>query len=101
EFHGTIAQWKGLGFVTILGLIGTALAMILFYKLIQQTSAIFASIVTYLMPIVAVMWGILDGEKLTLTHAIGGVLILMGVYLIQKKSHTAKEKPQKSPMQLS
>src|SRR5690606_7611985 len=86
EFSGTPEQWKGLGYVTILGLVGTATAMILFYKLIQQTSAIFASVVTYLMPVVAVMWGILDGEKLTVIHALGGILILAGVYLIQTKS---------------
>jgi len=86
EFEGTEEQWEGLGFVSILGLIGTALAMILYYKLIQQTSAIFASVVTYLMPIVAVMWGFLDGEVFTWTHVIGGLLILLGVYLIQMKT---------------
>ncbi len=92
EFEATPLQLRGLGFVTILGLVGTATAMILFYKLIQQTSAIFASVVTYLMPIVAVFWGILDGEKLTLIHVFGGILILLGVYLIQKKPKTVQPK---------
>lgn len=91
EFESTPEQWKGLGYVTILGLIGTATAMILFYKLIQQTSAIFASVVTYLMPVVAVIWGIIDGEKLTTIHALGGILILAGVYLIQMNSKKVKE----------
>jgi len=86
NFTGAAAQWKGLGFVAILGLVGTAIAMILFYKLIQMTSAIFASVVTYLMPVIAVLWGILDGEKLTWVHGLGGLLILSGVYLIQMKS---------------
>lgn len=86
EFTASPEQLKGLGFVAILGLLGTATAMILFYKLIQMTSAIFASTVTYLMPIVAVGWGFLDGEKLTLVHLTGGFLILLGVYLIQLKS---------------
>lgn len=86
EFIASPEQLKGLGFVAILGLLGTATAMILFYKLIQMTSAIFASTVTYLMPIVAVGWGFLDGEKLTLVHLTGGFLILLGVYLIQLKS---------------
>lgn len=84
-FQGTPAQWEGLGYVTILGFIGTALAMILYYRLLQLTSAIFASMVTYLMPVVAVLWGILDGESLTWLHAAGGGLILLGVYLIQKR----------------
>lgn len=92
DFEATPVQLKGLGYITILGLMGTALAMILYYKLIQQTNAIFASVVTYLMPIVAVMWGILDGEKLTWIHAAGGVLILTGVYLIQmQKTKSAVE----------
>lgn len=94
EFEATSVQLEGLGYVAVLGLVGTAIAMILFYKLIQQTSAIFASVVTYLMPIVAVMWGILDGEKLTWLHGVGGLLILSGIYLIQspklKKSKIPK-----------
>lgn len=94
EFEATSVQLEGLGYVAILGLVGTAIAMILFYKLIQQTSAIFASVVTYLMPIVAVMWGVLDGEKLTWLHGVGGLLILSGIYLIQspklKKSKIPK-----------
>lgn len=85
-FQGTPEQWEGLGYVSILGIFGTAIAMILFYKLIQLTSAIFASMTAYLMPIVAVIWGVLDGEVLTWIHAVGGVLILAGVYLIQKKN---------------
>lgn len=83
-FEGTVVQWEGLGYVTILGIMGTALAMILFYRLIQLTSAIFASMVAYLMPIVAVIWGLLDGEILTWTHFGGGAFILLGVFLIQK-----------------
>lgn len=85
DFTASQVQLKGLGFVAILGLIGTATAMILYYKLIQQTSAVFAASVTYLMPIIAVIWGILDGEKLHLTHLAGGILILLGIYLIQEK----------------
>src|SRR5690606_38208754 len=87
----TAAQWQGLGYVAILGLVGTALAMILFYKLLQLTSALFASMVTYLIPIVAVMWGVLDGERLDWSHALGGALILMGVYLIQRKPNRMPE----------
>lgn len=92
DFTGAGYQWKGLGYVAILGLLGTATAMILFYKLIQMTSAIFASVVTYLMPVVAVMWGILDGEKLTWVHGAGGILILLGVYLIQISPPKKKKK---------
>lgn len=92
EFTGSNEQLKGLGFVAILGLVGTATAMILYYKLIQQTSAVFAASVTYLMPIVAVIWGVLDGENLTWSHLVGGILILAGVYLIQMPARF-KSKP--------
>lgn len=84
-FSGTQQQWVGLGYVCLLGLIGTALAMVLYYRLIQATSPIFASTVTYLMPLVAMGWGFMDGEQFYLIHALGGLLILIGIYLIQKK----------------
>ena len=58
----------------------------LFYKMIQETSAIFASMVTYIMPIVSVSWGVMVGEHITWLHFVGFLLILCGVYLIQKKS---------------
>src|SRR5690606_34192274 len=86
SFEGTPAQWKGLAYVAVFGLVGTALAMILFYRLLQLTSPVFTSTVTYLIPAVAVMWGVLDGEQLGWTHLTGGGLILLGVYLIQRKS---------------
>lgn len=85
EFQNTAAVYAGLGYLSILTIIGTALAMILYYKLIQNTSAVFASTVTYLLPVVAVMWGILDGERFTVWYVVGGLLILTGIYLIQEK----------------
>ncbi|MDO5655387.1 MAG: DMT family transporter [Flavobacteriaceae bacterium] len=88
EFNGSVEHWKGLGYVSILAFMGTAMAMILFYKLIQQTTAVFASSVTYLMPVVAVLWGILDGEEFNFWFIIGGFLILIGIYLIREKSGT-------------
>ncbi len=84
-FEGTEQQLKSLGFVAILGLLGTALAMILFYRLIQSTGSMFASMVTYLMPVVSVFWGFLVGEKISWIHLFGFGMILSGVYLTQKK----------------
>lgn len=84
-FEGTEQQLKSLGFVAILGLLGTALAMILFYRLIQSTGSMFASMVTYLMPIVSVFWGFLVGETIIWIHIAGFAMILSGVYLTQKK----------------
>lgn len=72
-------------YIVILAVINTALATFLFNKLIQTSSALFAQSVTYLIPAVAIFWGILDSEKLDMFDILGIVLILMGVVLINKK----------------
>lgn len=73
-----------LGAALILSLVGTVLATIVFYKLVQDTNAVFGSSVAYIMPVVALLWGFLDGEILQLGHLLGMVLILTGVFLIKK-----------------
>lgn len=85
DFHGSSQQIEALGYLSILTILGTAIAIILYYRLIQNTSAVFASTVTYLLPIIAVIWGVLDGEAFSLWYVIGGVMILIGIYLIQEK----------------
>ncbi len=72
----------------ILAILGTFLANIIFYRLVQLTSAVFASSVAYLMPMVVLFWGIIDGESIGLFHLIGIVSILIGIFLIRKqRSH--------------
>ena len=70
--------------LVVLGITSTALAQVLFYKLIKDTSAIFASSTTYTMPIVAVAWGLIDGEVFHLAHALSIAGILTAVVLIRK-----------------
>lgn len=84
---------KPLGYLTFLTIFGTAIAMLLYYKLIQNTSAVFASTASYLLPIVAVVWGIVDGEEFTLWYILGGALILIGIYLIREKKKDPKLVP--------
>ncbi|TPD65429.1 DMT family transporter [Flavobacterium microcysteis] len=72
-------------FVSILAVFGTCVANVLYFKLIQISSPIFASSVTYMLPIVACFWGILDGESLTLVQALGAFIVLIGIYLSAKK----------------
>lgn len=67
--------------VLFLALIGTVVASVIFYYLIQKTSALFGSTVAYLMPIVSIGWGFFDGEVINLWHFVGMGLILGGVYL--------------------
>lgn len=68
-------------YVVLLSIFGTAFAKIMFNKLVQISTPVFASSVTYLMPIVAVMWGLLDGEVFSLWQALATIFILFGVYL--------------------
>ncbi|MGB1205457.1 MAG: DMT family transporter [Chitinophagales bacterium] len=76
--------WQAFGYVCLLSVFGTALATIIFFKLAQLTDALFSSTVTYLIPIVALFWGFLDGEIIGLSHLLGLGLILLGVYLAGK-----------------
>ncbi|MFD1314077.1 DMT family transporter [Namhaeicola litoreus] len=69
-------------YVSLLSIVCTALANILFYKMVHISSPIFASSVTYLIPLVAIFWGIMDGEHLTILQLLFGTLIIFGVYLI-------------------
>ncbi|WP_435136559.1 DMT family transporter [Formosa sp. A9] len=79
------ATHKALGYIFILSFFGTALAKVLFNKLIQLATPVFASSVTYVMPIVALTWGVLDGEGFSVLQAFAALLILIGVYLANKK----------------
>ncbi|NDP28527.1 MAG: EamA family transporter [Flavobacterium sp.] len=72
-------------FIMILGVVGTGIANVLFFKLIQMSSPVFATSVTYLIPIVAFFWGLLDHEILSPIQFIGAFIILIGVYLSAKK----------------
>ena len=72
-------------FIVILGVVGTGIANIIFFRLIQMSSPVFATSVTYLIPVVAFFWGLLDGEMLTPVQFIGAFIILIGVYLSSKK----------------
>ena len=77
--------WLALFYLILLGIAGTAIALVIFNRLVQISTPIFASFVTYLIPIVAIFWGVLDGESLYLTHYIGMALIIAGVYISNRK----------------
>ncbi len=75
---------RNLGFIAILAIMGSATALAIFYMLIRDTSPVFASIVTYFIPVVATLWGINDNEQLTSTMLVSVIFILTGVYIISK-----------------
>ena len=76
---------KSIGYVLILSAFGTALAKVLFNKLVQISTAVFASSVTYSLLIVSLFWGILDGELFSINQFMATILIVMGVLLSSKK----------------
>jgi drug/metabolite transporter (DMT)-like permease len=77
--------WTAFGFVVLLGFMSTSLATILFNKLVKISSPLYTSSVTYLIPVVAVLWGMVDGERLFPGHFIGMSAIIGGVYLANRK----------------
>ena len=77
---------EALLYITLLAIVGTSAAVVIFNKLIIRSSAIFASSVTYLIPIIAILWGVFDGENITMHHILAVIIILSGVYLVNKKS---------------
>lgn len=77
--------FEALGYVTILGMVGTATGLILFNIMVKSATPFFASLVTYTIPIVAIMWGVLDGEVLLLGHYIGITAVILGVWVGNRK----------------
>ena len=76
---------KAIFFIAILGVVGTGIANIIFFRLIQISSPVFATSVTYLIPVVAFCWGLIDNEKLSLMQVFGAAIILTGIWLAAKK----------------
>lgn len=74
-----------LGFIAILGIVGSSLAVVAFNYLIKISSTLFSSSVTYAIPIVAILWGWIDGETIGLKHFMGVGCILIGIYLVNFK----------------
>ena len=75
---------EGLFFIGILSVFGTAISLVLFNRLIALSSTLFASSVTYLIPLVAVCIGIQFGETINYTQVLGMIVILLGVYFSNK-----------------
>jgi drug/metabolite transporter (DMT)-like permease len=77
--------FSSLASIILLGSLGTAFAIVMFAKLVQMCSPVFAVSVTYLIPIVSLMWGVLDGEQISWPQILGLLTILGGVYLVNSR----------------
>ena len=84
EFELNFETKSALLYIVVLALLGTAMAKVIFNDLVHISSPIFASSVTYLIPIVAVIWGIIDGEKLGVIQLLAGGIILLGVWMTNR-----------------
>ncbi len=71
--------------ILLLGILGSAISLVFFNRLVQISSTLFASSVTYTIPIVALAWAVYAGEKIDFLHIIGMILIIVGIYGVNKK----------------
>ncbi|MBC8084931.1 MAG: DMT family transporter [Hymenobacter sp.] len=84
KLHTVPGAWPAFGYIALLATMSTAVAMVLFNKLIQSSTALFAASNTYLIPVVALGWGLLDGEAFNAWHLLGMVIILLSVAIIHR-----------------
>lgn len=78
--------WPSFGYISLLAIFGTALSKVFFNRLVQISSPVFASSVAYLIPLVSVFWGVIDSEKFSFLQFLAAFIILIGVYLSQRRS---------------
>ena len=81
--------WSSLGYLTLLCLMSTCIAKIMFNRLIQMADPVFSVSVTYLIPVVGLMWGLADGESFVPQQLLAACLILLGVYMVTQKKSTS------------
>lgn len=85
EFEGNLEMQTALWYLLALAVLGTSVANIFFNKLIHLSSPVFAASVTYLIPLVAVLWAVWDGERINAYQLLGGLIILFGVWLVNRR----------------
>ncbi|MEO9872908.1 DMT family transporter [Ekhidna sp.] len=96
DFWYKVTNVDGTGMATfyicLLGVFGTAIALIIFNKILQMKDALFASSVTYIIPVFAVIWGVVDGENLYALHYVGMVAVGIGVYIANTHKKAGSKK---------
>lgn len=83
EFSFSKGNMLGLMFVSLLSIFGTGLAMTMNYRLLKVSTPLFASTVTLIMPIVAIIWGLIDGERLSFMQFVGAGIIIAGLIFLR------------------
>ncbi|MCE3259571.1 MAG: hypothetical protein K0S12_1212 [Bacteroidetes bacterium] len=85
HFQTSPAAMSSLGYLCILAIVGTALSVIAYNFLIREAGAVFASTCTYLIPVVAIVWGLIDYEIINWIQLLSIVVIILSVYLINRR----------------
>ena len=85
DFQWNETTQKAIGLIAILAIFGTGVAQIMYNRLAQLGSPVFTASVSYIIPVVAIFWGMMDGEKINLSQILATGLILLGVYLVNRK----------------
>lgn len=80
--------WPSMGYIALLCIFGTAIAKVMFNRLIQISTPVFSVSVTYLIPIVGIFWGLIDGERFSMGQFAAAAVILLGIYLVNKRKKT-------------
>ena len=83
--------YSSIGYVFLLAVVGTAMAKVIFNDLIAIASPVFSSSITFLLPIVAIFWGVMDGEQIGWVHGVACMTILAGVYLVTDTKKTTSQ----------
>jgi drug/metabolite transporter (DMT)-like permease len=84
SFEPTDVRLTSLGYIVILSIVGTGIAKTIYNKLVHISDPVFSASVTYLIPVVAIFWGIFDGETLSIVQLFGGMVIFLGVFLVNR-----------------
>lgn len=82
--------FQSLGFISILAIVGSALSVIVYNTLIKQAGTVFAASCTYLIPIVAIAWGVFAGESIQLIHILSITIIIIGVWMVNRRQNATK-----------
>jgi drug/metabolite transporter (DMT)-like permease len=84
--------WLAAGYITLLGVVGTAAALVIFNAMVKLVTPVFASSVTYLIPVVAIFWGVWDGEVLLPVHYLGIIAVILGVWVGNRRNSIRNNK---------
>ncbi|MCC5939602.1 MAG: DMT family transporter [Lunatimonas sp.] len=82
--------WLPALYIATLGIVGTAIALLIFNTMVKLVSPVFASTVTYLIPVVAIGWGVWDGESLLPWHFVGIAAVIAGVWVGNRRPKPLK-----------